>query len=177
MSELIAQRIGWRAGQRVLIYGIGNVGRQDDGLGIRLVERLEEAGLPPGVDLEANYQLNVEDALLISQYESVIFVDASREACFPGRPMDPPDAHVTERPFTLREVRPAAELAFSTHAMSPAAVMSLCEEIYGVRPRAWLLALPGYEWGISEQMTDRAQRNLVQATRSVLEGFGCTKSP
>lgn len=164
MADTIAERIGWRAGRRVLFYGIGNVGRQDDGLGIRLVERLEEAGLPSGVDFEANYQLNVEDALLISEYDTVVFVDASRE---PGAPA----------PFVIRELQPVAELTFSTHAMSPAAVLSLCEEIYQVKPSAWLLALPGYDWGISEQMTSQAQANLAQTMRSVIEGFGCTKSP
>ena len=47
-------------------------GRQDDGLGPALVELLEAAALE-GVALDANYQLNVEDALACSQHDSVIF--------------------------------------------------------------------------------------------------------
>ena len=62
---------------KTLIYGIGNLARQDDGLGIRLIERLETAGPPEGMSLESNYQLNAEDALLIAPYDVVIFVDAA----------------------------------------------------------------------------------------------------
>ncbi len=67
---------------RILIYGYGNPGRQDDGLGIRLVERLEEWSVLNGLDgvsFENNYQLNIEDAEAISDQELVIFADASEE--------------------------------------------------------------------------------------------------
>ena len=70
---------------KVLVFGIGNPGRQDDGLGPALVEQAEK--LLPGqlssasnlqIDYDANYQLNVEDAETISAYDLVYFVDASK---------------------------------------------------------------------------------------------------
>jgi hydrogenase maturation protease len=129
---------------RVLVYGYGNPGRQDDGLGAALVERLEEARLP-GVDLECNYQLNIEDADTVSCYDSVIFVDASREG---------------QEPYSFYRIEPASEIAFTTHAMSPEAVLALCQDIYGSSPDAYVLAIPGYKWEMAEGLTEKAAINL-----------------
>ncbi|MFL7814309.1 MAG: Ni/Fe hydrogenase, partial [Anaerolineales bacterium] len=67
---------------QVLVYGYGNPGRQDDGLGIALVDKLEEWASQQGLDgvqFENNYQLNIEDAEAISGKDLVIFADASEE--------------------------------------------------------------------------------------------------
>lgn len=156
--------IGARAGEKLLIYGIGNPGRQDDGLGVRLVEKLEAAGLgTEPVRLEAGYQLNIEDAWLISDFDIVLFADASVEA---GAP----------EPFSLRPLGAAREVAFTTHAMRAESVLSLCEELYGVQPRAYMMALPGYEWGISEELSPRARSNLEQAFECLAAEVRCMRS-
>ena len=52
--------------RKILVYGYGNPGRQDDGLGVALVEELEQwvaTEKIPGLDFDSNYQLNAEDAL------------------------------------------------------------------------------------------------------------------
>ena len=139
---------------KLLIYGIGNVGRQDDGLGVRLVEKLFQTitqdHLRKGVALESNYQLGIEDALLISEYDVVLFVDATRE--------NPPVI-----PFSIRSVKPSAELSFTTHSMSIPSVLSLCDELYGSLPRAYCLTVPGYEWEIAEHLSSQAGINLDEA--------------
>ncbi|MCI5220757.1 MAG: hydrogenase maturation protease, partial [Candidatus Electrothrix sp. LOE2] len=61
----------------VLVYGFGNPGREDDGAGVALAEHIRAAALP-GVTTDSNYQLNVEDALLLSEHDIVIFADATR---------------------------------------------------------------------------------------------------
>jgi Ni,Fe-hydrogenase maturation factor len=60
----------------IIVLGIGNTGRQDDGLGWLFLDRLKEAGFEGA--MEYRYQLQVEDAELISRYSQVIFVDASK---------------------------------------------------------------------------------------------------
>lgn len=154
MTSLFAQ-LHCQPEERLLIYGIGNVGRQDDGLAIRLLERLEAAALPACVTLEAAYQLSVEDALLVSEFDAVLFVDATVEKDAPA-------------PFSLRPLLPASEVAFSTHSTSPAGVLALCAELYGRRPRAFLLALPGYEWELREELSVRAQSNLEKTYQTLL---------
>ncbi len=142
--------------EKLLIYGIGNVGRQDDGLGIKLIEMLEMISLPSTVSLDANYQLNIEDALLMSNYDVVVFVDASAET---GGLM----------PFSIQPIHPRSEIAFSTHAMSMQGVLSLCEELYERIPRVFLLALPGYSWEISEELSEGAKLNLNLAFQYLME--------
>lgn len=132
---------------RWLFYGIGNVGRQDDGLGIRFIEALAKKHLPEQIDLQENYQLNVEDSLEISNYDIIIFVDASTETN-------------AKAPFQVRIVQPSSEIAFSTHAMSMESIVALAEQLYQRQPRAFVLTIPGYEWDIAEQLSPNAQNNL-----------------
>ena len=134
-------------GSRTLVMGIGNPGRGDDGLGPRLVERLEPAR-PESADLDSNYQLNVEDALACSHYATVIFVDASASG---------------KAPFEFSQLEPARDIAFTTHELSPASVLALCEELYGRRPEAWLLAIRGYAWDLGESLSPLAEINLSAA--------------
>lgn len=140
------------AARKVLIFGIGNVGRCDDGAGIRVIERLEAEKLPEWVHLEANYQLNAEDALLVSEFDKVIFVDASSE----------------DTALEFRRLQAAGRISFSTHAMSMEAILSLCFELYQKSPEAFLLALPGYDWSIGESMSEKSQRNVDQAVEILL---------
>jgi hydrogenase maturation protease len=137
---------------KILVYGIGNPGRRDDGLGPRLIELLEAARLE-GVDLDSNYQLNIEDALACSKHDTVIFADA---------------ADAADAPFVFMKLDPAREIAFTTHELSPAAVLALCEELYGRRPEAWILAVRGYDWDIGEGLSPHAEINLSAALAFLL---------
>ena len=143
-----------RPPRRVLVFGIGNPGRGDDGLGAAAVERLEPLGLP-GVTCDANYQLNIEDALTCSRYDVVVFVDAARGL---------------RVPFTWAKVRAEAAVPAMTHAMGPGAVLAVCAGLYGRRPEAHLLAIRGHRWDLGEGLSPQAERDLRGAVR-FLEGF------
>lgn len=134
---------------RILVYGYGNPGRQDDGLGPALVERLEHERIP-GVATDSNYQLQVEDAVAVAETGLVIFVDA---------------AATGEEPFTFTELEPANEISFTTHSVSPASVLALCHEMYGTAARAFVLAIRGYRWEFVEALSTAAEENLDQAYR------------
>jgi len=62
-----------------LICGIGNVGRQDDGLGWAFIDRLEADDRRPHAELRRAYQLHLEYADLISTFARVLFVDATKD--------------------------------------------------------------------------------------------------
>ena len=66
-------------------------------------------------------------------------------------------------PFEFKELEPAREIAFTTHELSPASVLALTEELYARRPRAWMLAVRGYEWELAEGLSPRAEINLSAA--------------
>ena len=64
---------------KILFYGYGNPGRQDDGLGICFVEEMEKFVRDKDISdisFDSNYQLNIEDADTIKNYDLVFFCDA-----------------------------------------------------------------------------------------------------
>jgi hydrogenase maturation protease len=151
--------------KRILIYAYGNPGRQDDGLGNRLVEELEEWIRENGItnaDLESNYQLNIEDAYLISGKDLVIFVDASVED-IDGIHFSPVEPSEGRSEFTM-------------HAASPAFVLALCHKIYNKYPETYLLQIRGYEWEFKEVLSDRAKKNLYKATTFIKEYLAASVS-
>jgi hydrogenase maturation protease len=132
------------AAERILIYAYGNPGRQDDGLGNRFVEELEKWIIKkniPGVELESNYQLNIEDSVTIAGKDTVIFVDASNE--------DIEDIH-----FSVVEPSEGRS-EFTTHAASPSFILALCIQLYNKHPKTYLLQIRGYEWEFREGLSKK----------------------
>ncbi len=138
------------ASGKSLIIGIGNCGRSDDGLGWAFSEAVEESGLFSG-DIVLRYQLQVEDADLISQYDQVLFVDANAEPDDPGVHCEPVDSRI--------------EHSFSTHALKPGAVVGLCHELYDATPEAYVLLIEGRDWELMIGLSEIAQTNLSRALR------------
>jgi hydrogenase maturation protease len=64
------------APRTVLLLGYGNPGRLDDGLGSELAARVQALGLP-GVTVDSDYQLCLEDAEAVSRHDVVVFADAA----------------------------------------------------------------------------------------------------
>lgn len=141
--------------KKILIYGYGNPGRQDDGLGNAFVQRLEEwvnQEQIPGFEFDSNYQLNIEDAANIADKDMVIFVDASEE--------DIED-------FILTPIDETAQVTFTTHAASPGYIVKLCRELYNHVPESYLLHIKGYTWEFREGLSERAIQNLDKALKSM----------
>lgn len=141
---------------KTLIYGYGNPGRQDDGLGVLLSEAIEQWVKDyhlNQLETDSNYQLNLEDAEKISRYKRVIFVDASQESDlfqFKCTPLHP---------------QPGAD--FSMHAVSPAYVLHLCNKLFMHHPEAYLLHIKGYEWEFMKEVTPAALGNLKMAIQYI----------
>jgi hydrogenase maturation protease len=136
-----------------IIIGIGNNTRQDDGLGWCFIDLLEKKGFNSN-NLLYKYQLMVEDAEVIETFETVIFVDATKEELHEG--------------FSIERIYPANEVAFSTHAVPPNQILNLCESIYDKTPKAFIIKMKGYNWDIEIGLSSKAQENLDKALNSFL---------
>lgn len=135
---------------RVLIYGYGNPGRLDDGLGPALARALAERDLGGPVTIETAYQLNVEDAETVAAHDLVVFADA--DAACPA-------------PFILRPLTAHAAAPFSTHSLEPEGVLALAQEHFACDAAAFTLGIRGYEFdGFGETLSSGAERNLDAAT-------------
>ena len=145
-----------RTDQKILLIGIGNDSRGDDGLGWKFVELVESMGLD-FIDREYRYQLQVEDAALISEYDVVYFVDATYENLNAG--------------FEFRPCIASDEEQVSTHAQSPGAILKLANNLYNKFPETWILAIGGESWELQTSLSEAAERNLVEATSFFAELF------
>ena len=134
---------------KIIILGIGNNGRQDDGLGWMFLDFLEEQN--SNIDIEYRYQLQIEDADLISNYDTVIFVDATKEE--------------TEEGFYLKPCHPSEKYSFSTHALAPETVLYLSHKLYDHNPDASIFAIQGYDWELKMGLSEKGTLNLEKAKK------------
>jgi len=143
-----------------LVIGYGNPGRQDDGLGPALIDILEQhefsaTTLQPNalhakaLHLQSSYQLTVEDAFDICEFDQVVFVDASLNA---------------EAPYSFQEVDQIDDSLMGSHSLTPEAVMKLCKTLYSKTPKAYILGIRGYEFDhFEEKLSSVALENLQAA--------------
>jgi hydrogenase maturation protease len=135
-------------GCKLLVYGYGNPGRGDDGLGPALAAALEASEVS-GATVDSNYQLSVEDSAEIAEHDAVIFVDADT---------------VCTAPFRFEKIKPVKALSFSSHSVAPEALLALTEELFGKSVDGYLLGIRGYEFNeYRESLSDPARENLGEA--------------
>jgi hydrogenase maturation protease len=141
---------------RCLVVGVGNVGREDDGLGWAFVEWLEDAGVCARAQRVRRYQLLLEDADLFARFDRVLVVDATRDESVP--------AYATSTP------EPRLDVTFSSHAMSVPCVLAATAACFGRVPVVELLAIRGYSWRLRMGMTPGAAANLEAAIGALDDG-------
>jgi hydrogenase maturation protease len=132
-----------------LIYGIGNVGRPDDGLGWAFIDWLEDHGCCPRAQAYRGYQLHLEDADLISRASRVLFVDSTKDPAVGS--------------YELQRPQPRLDISFTSHAISIPSVMATSQRCFGRVPDVRVLAIRGYEWELTIGLTPRAADNLDHA--------------
>ena len=134
--------------EKSLLIAIGNDARQDDGLGWAFADGLKETKAFPG-QLFYCYQLQIEDAELISNYPLVVFVDATTEPLPMG--------------YALEKVSPENDFTFTTHALTPMAVLFLCQDLFGQQPEAYVLKIRGSHWELETGLSKVGKEHLFKA--------------
>ena len=134
----------------VLVFGYGNVSRGDDALGVLLLQQLQQQfELFEQVDFLEDFQLQIEHALDLKDRELVLFIDAS-VAC--------------QQAFDFVQLQPEQDKSYTTHAMSPAAVLAVYLAIEKkMPPLCFLLSIQGQSFELGENLSAAAEDNLVLA--------------
>ncbi len=144
----------------LLLIGYGNPGRGDDGLGPALARRIAAHDLP-GVTVDIDYQLSVDHALTVARAATVIFADAA---------LDATDA------FYLRPVTDDAT-TLGSHAVTPAAVLSLARLLFDAQPAGYILGLRGAAFGqMAEGLSPTAEHSLDLAEAHLLRWIAAQPS-
>lgn len=131
-----------------LVFGWGNPSRGDDALGPQFIDRIAALQLP-GVECLTDFQLQVEHALDLENRRRILFVDASIDAV---------------APFAVTVLEAARDASFTTHAMTPEAVMHVYVELHDeAPPPCTLLAIRGERFELGEAITPAAATHLDAA--------------
>ena len=148
----------------LLVFGWGNLSRGDDALGPLFIERLRAlpgmANAP--VEYLDDYQLQIEHALDLVGRQRVLFVDASLSC---------------PAPFEVTQLQPLQDASFTTHAMSPQALMQVYRDLRGeAPPSCTLLAIRGESFELGEPPGEAALAHL-EAALQWAEGWLCNLFP
>jgi hydrogenase maturation protease len=136
----------------ILVFGWGNLSRGDDALGPLCVESLRGAHAQADhVEFLDDYQLQVEHALDLVGRQHVLFVDASLNC---------------PAPFAVTRLAATQDASFTTHAMSPQALMHVYRGLQGEDPPpCTLLAIRGERFELGEPLGPSALQHLDAALR------------
>ena len=143
----------------ILVIGYGNLLRGDDAVGCRVAQELAQSFHgDPEIEVIASPQLTPEMADDVSRSGFVLFVDASDG----------------EAAGTIRRSRVAPESLPGgfTHSLTPSALLSAAEQLYGDAPEAMLLTMAGWSFELGNQLSAGASRSLpklIQQARDVIE--------
>jgi len=146
----------------ILIFAYGNLSRGDDALGPLLLQYIVQHCDSSEIEFLTDFQLQVEHALDIDKRDLVLFVDASVSS---------------GNAFVFTELKPVKDKSYSTHAMSPSAVLAVYQNINKQNPPpCFLLAIKGEQFELGEGLSEQAQQHLEQACQFVQQLLACSDS-
>jgi hydrogenase maturation protease len=132
--------------KRVLVIGIGNTLRTDDGAGVVAAQKIGERC--PDVDVMCVQELLPEDAEEIARHDAVVFLDASV---------------ATDRVRTMPVGDPRSNVPM-THFMTPGTVLDLAKLVYQASPaQAVMIELPVKNVELGEVLTPEAEQAVAES--------------
>ena len=133
--------MGHSANPTLTILAWGNVSRGDDAIGPLLAERLRGT-MPPGLNVIEDHQLNIEHITDLDSDGAALFIDASVD---------------TAEGFRVQRIEPSGDGNFSTHAISPQALLNVFERATGQpAPESWLLHVAARDFELGSSLGDVA---------------------
>lgn len=143
----------------LLIFAYGNPSRGDDALGPQLLDLLaENRAQYPGwseFELVTDFQLQVEHAMDLEGRDLALFIDAS-VSC--------------PAPFLFSRLQPTQDAGYTTHEMSPQAVLHVYEQVYQrPAPPSFLLSVRGESFELGEPLSRAAVENRDAALNLLLQ--------
>jgi hydrogenase maturation protease len=152
---------------RVLIIGYGNPSRQDDGVGLAVVNGVRQrGGLAPldegddgfddlGHPLDTLFlqQLSPELAETLIDYDHVVLVDAHFG-------LYPELVHHTM-------LEPESGPAIVSHHFKPGTLLALARELYGRAPTGELISVRGFAFDFTQELSPQTAQGVAQTIQDL----------
>ncbi len=153
--------------RRVLVAGMGNDLRQDDGFGIVVVRRFFEEGVPEGVRL---YESGIAGIGLVQElmdgYEALVIVDATDRGEEPGTvyllEVEVPDPEE----FTEESRQ---EFLADTHLTVPSKALTLARALKILPPKVYILGCQPKEHELGMDLSEPVERGVAEAIQRLRE--------
>ncbi|GAB4383360.1 MAG: hydrogenase [Elainellaceae cyanobacterium] len=135
----------------VLVIGYGSPLRNDDGVGQQIATDIANWRMP-NVEAIAVHQLTPELVEKLAETDIAIFVDAY--------------------PSSTKEVQvhslALAQSGITTgHWCDPSVLLATTQALYGVRPQAWWVTVPGENFELGECLSSVAQQGIETALETI----------
>lgn len=136
-----------------LIIGCGNPSRGDDAMGpiaLAAIECLAARHAEWGeIEIVTDFQLQIEFVADLADRQRIVFIDAAASGA---------------EPFSFCALDAQQDASFTSHALSPASLLSVFRNYHGTdAPPSFLLGIRGYDFGLGDPLSVRAQCNLDAA--------------
>ena len=146
--------------KRILVLGVGNILLRDEGVGVRVVERLQaDYSFSPNVSLLDGGTLGIKLMEAISSSDVLIVVDAVLNGQPPG----------TFYRLTGEEVRKSVAFKYSLHQTDLLETLACCE-LVGNRPETVVLGIEPEDYSPwSDELTPTVKNRVPELAQVVLE--------
>jgi hydrogenase maturation protease len=132
----------------ILLFGIGNTLRSDDGVGIYVCEQLQQLQLK-NVEIQTAQQLQTELIDEMFNYKAVIVIDASiatAEVCF-------------------EKVEAGGTAASSSHHMNLSMMQALAQQLYGKTIELYSCAIPAVNFELGNELSPLTKQHAATAVQ------------
>lgn len=144
------------------LFTWGNPSRGDDAIGPilhQIIELFIEQFSLKQIQLIEDFQLQPEHICDISGDACIIFIDASCQG---------------DAPYQITEVHAAENIGYSSHALSPSALLTLYQQTqHKPSPPAFMVSVRGYNFDLGAPLSKQAEENIELVMQFLKELLLC----
>ncbi|MCX7987373.1 MAG: hypothetical protein N2662_10580 [Bacteroidales bacterium] len=137
----------------VIVYGIGNPDRSDDGIGKYCIDSIlakkETSQMLSHVHGKAIFHLTIDELEFASKFSDIVLIDASIDNRIKN--------------FSYSQIKPDVKQQFTTHLLTPEEFLSSIIQLFDSHPTIHLISIRGYQWQISNKLSPLAKVNANKA--------------
>lgn len=138
--------------RKVLLIGVGNVLRGDDGVGAVVCDRIEELKITNATIIKA-HQLQIELLDEMLAFDKILIVDAS--------------VGITD--VIIKKVTEENIGAASSHHTDVAIFLQLAQQLYNKQIDIYTCAIPAFNFELGERLTEKTKFFAEQAIEKILQ--------
>ncbi len=141
---------------QLLVIGVGNDLRQDDGVGLHLARRFGEH-FNGRLTVREEYGPDISLSQVVAQYRHLLIIDAMTPQERPGN---------TPEPFVLIPLTRSENFVptgFTSHIFNWPQILAAAHELFHAAPATHLLGITAHDFGISQDLTPNCLKNAESA--------------